>query len=116
MAKRSSILAAIAAAVFGIVVVITSCSSTKPRPPADVTFTKDIEPLVRAKCQTCHHDGGIAPFSLITYEQVKGYAAAAKEKVARREMPPWGAFDDDACSVNHKFKDNLSLTQDQIDL
>jgi hypothetical protein len=115
MAKRSSIVAALVAALVAVAIATSCSSSSKRPPPSDVTFVKDIEPIVRDKCETCHREGGIAPFALNSYEQVSQLGAAAKEKVARREMPPWGAFDDDACTVERKFKDNLSLTQDQVD-
>jgi hypothetical protein len=104
-----------------------ACSSSKPThakqnaaaPAIDdtgpLTFAETIEPLVQDKCQGCHHDGGIAPFPLVSYEDVKAMGAAAKVKVQAREMPPWGAFNDDSCAVNHALKNNLSLTDAQID-
>jgi len=38
--------------------------------PAEVTFTKDIAPLVQRSCENCHRPGGVAPMSLATYEDV----------------------------------------------
>ena len=119
MVKRSCIVAAIVAVLTAVTV--TSCSSSRSAAPAagandGETFTSAIEPLVQEKCQTCHREGGTAPFPLVTYEDVKAMGIVAKDKVARREMPPWGAFDDETCSVRHKFKGDLSLTQEQIDL
>jgi hypothetical protein len=118
MPNRNSILAAISA-VAGVVVAAASCSSSSTSAPLaapeGLTFATDIEPLVREKCQPCHREGGIAPFSLVTYEQVKQTGALAKEKVTRREMPPWGATSDATCSVTRAFKDDLSLTPTQID-
>ncbi len=32
--------------------------------PGQVTFTKDVAPILQEKCQTCHRAGGIAPMSL----------------------------------------------------
>ncbi len=101
----------VAAACAGLTVI--ACSSSKDEDEG--TFAQTIEPLVQEKCQRCHREGGIAPFALTTYEQVKAMASVAKAKVASREMPPWGAFDDDECKVQHRFKDDLSLTQEQID-
>lgn len=119
MLERSSVLVAVAAAPIVVVAATaSSCSSStseRVSPPAGVTFATDIEPLVRDKCQPCHRKDGIAPFSLVTYEEVRRTGTIAKEKVLRREMPPWGAFDDETCSVAHKFKNDLSLTQPEID-
>jgi len=89
--------------------------AAKPRPvEASPTFAGTVEWIMQERCQQCHSQGGIAPFPLVTYEDVKGVAAIAKEKVVSREMPPWGAFDDEACKVSHKWKDDLRLTDDEI--
>ena len=111
------VLPASAAALAIVAVSATACSSSSAVGGGrdTLTFAQTIEPLVQDKCQSCHRAGGIAPFSLVTYEDVKAMGAAAKEKVQRREMPPWGAFDDAACTVNHAFRNNLSLTDAQID-
>lgn len=93
-----------------------SSSSSDDDDGDGITFSSKIEPLVQEKCQRCHREGGIAPFSLVTYEDVKAMGEIAKIKVEKREMPPWGAFNDPACTVNHKFKDDLSLTDEQVTL
>ena len=118
MARRCSTLTAIVAA-FAAAVTAAACSASRPPSPdgaAEETFASKIEPLVQEKCQTCHREGGIAPFPLVTYEQVRDVAPVARDKVARREMPPWGTFDDPSCDVQHGFKGDLSLTQEQIDM
>jgi hypothetical protein len=78
------------------------------------TFAGTIEGILQEKCQRCHATGGIAPFPLVTYEDIQGIAPLAKEKVLSKEMPPWGAFDDDACQVQHGFRDDLRLTDDEL--
>ena len=56
---------------------------------ADVTFTRDVAPILQRACQSCHREGAIAPMSLLTYEETRPWARAIKEKVQVREMPPW---------------------------
>jgi len=56
-----------------------------------VTFTKDIAPIFQQSCQVCHHDGGIAPMALTTYEEARPWARSIKEKVIKRVMPPFSA-------------------------
>lgn len=95
-------------------------ATASPQPPATTdatgpTFASDIEAIVQDKCQSCHREGGVAPFSLMTYEEVTARANIAKLKIESREMPPWGAFDDESCKVEHKLKDNLSLSPQQIE-
>ena len=56
-----------------------------------VTFTKDVAPLLVDRCGTCHHPGGSAPFSLLTYADAKGHATQIATVTAKRFMPPWKA-------------------------
>lgn len=78
------------------------------------TFAGTVEWILQERCQQCHSEGGIAPFPLVTYEDVKALGELAKQKVVSREMPPWGAFDDDACKVRHKWKDDLRLSEEDV--
>ncbi len=57
--------------------------------PPGVTFSKDIAPIMYANCAVCHHAGGSAPFSLLTYAEVKKRAAQIVEVTKSRYMPPW---------------------------
>jgi tetratricopeptide (TPR) repeat protein/mono/diheme cytochrome c family protein len=54
-----------------------------------VTFASDIAPIVFDNCVSCHRPGGPAPFSLLSYEDVKGRADRVADVVRRRYMPPW---------------------------
>jgi len=56
-----------------------------------VTYTKDIAPLIADRCAMCHHDGGSAPFPLVTYDQVRRHAAQIATVTRKRFMPPWKA-------------------------
>jgi hypothetical protein len=76
-----------------------------------VTFTKDVAPIVERSCQTCHRKGQMAPMSLMTYEEVRPYARAIKQKLITGEMPPWGV---DAHVGIQRFKNDSSLTQDEV--
>ncbi|MFY9610239.1 MAG: hypothetical protein WAU45_16700 [Blastocatellia bacterium] len=55
------------------------------------TFSKDIAPILQKRCAECHHQGGIAPMPLVTFEEVRPWARSIKEKVVKREMPPFHA-------------------------
>ena len=56
-----------------------------------VTFTKDVAPVVFRKCSQCHHPGGSAPFSLLTYEEARSHATQMALVARNRVMPPWKA-------------------------
>jgi len=59
--------------------------------PATPTFYRDVAPILAAHCVDCHRPGQIAPMSLVSYDQVRPWAAAIKEAVVLRKMPPWPA-------------------------
>src|SRR6266550_2702016 len=75
------------------------------------TFSKDVAPILFTKCVSCHRPGEVAPMSLMTYEQVRPWAKALKNKVVAREMPPWGAD-----PRYGKFVNDGSLTSQQIEI
>jgi len=84
--------------------------------PASVeraTFTKDIAPILQRSCENCHRAGGVAPMSLSTYEEVRPWARAIKQKTMAREMPPW--FIEKNIGIQ-KFKDDPSLSDEEIAL
>ena len=53
------------------------------------TFTGDIAPIVYGHCATCHQRDGDAPFSLVTYDEVRRRANQIAQVTAKRSMPPW---------------------------
>jgi mono/diheme cytochrome c family protein len=79
---------------------------------APVTFSKDIAPIFQAKCQECHQPNSIAPMSLISYQEARPWARAIKDRVARKQMPPWHI--DQSVGVT-QFKNDMSLSEAQID-
>jgi hypothetical protein len=54
-----------------------------------VTYSKDVAPIFRKNCEACHRAGEAAPMPLRTYKEVRPYAAAIKEAVLLKKMPPW---------------------------
>lgn len=56
---------------------------------AEVTFTKDVAPILQQNCQVCHQSGAIGPMSLMTYDEVRRYARRISRIVAARDMPPY---------------------------
>ena len=55
------------------------------------TYTKDIAPILFKNCTGCHRPGEIGPMSLLSYADVRPYAASIKEEIEGGHMPPWHA-------------------------
>jgi hypothetical protein len=58
---------------------------------ADPTFAEDVAPILYKNCTTCHHPGGLGPFSLLDYEGAKAKVDEMHDAVEARYMPPWHA-------------------------
>src|SRR5216684_474928 len=85
------------------------------RPAADarqVTFTKDVAPILQRSCVTCHRPGEMAPMSLMTYDDARPWARAIKTRVESREMPPWHI---DRNIGLQQFKNDPSLSDEEIE-
>ena len=53
------------------------------------TWSDNTASIVYNKCASCHHPGGIAPFSLMSYAEVSSMATAIHDAISTNEMPPW---------------------------
>ena len=59
--------------------------------PGPVTYSKEVSRIIADRCQACHRPHQIAPFSLLTYDEVRKHASMIHEVVEERRMPPWHA-------------------------
>ena len=76
-------------ATFGILTAPHALAAGQAALGGEPTFTKDIAPILQRSCQTCHRSGGMAPMSLVTYQEARPWARAIKLRTSVREMPPW---------------------------
>src|SRR5262245_9604522 len=110
--RRARVIPAIATAICALLSVTVSSS---PSQTDQVTFTKDIAPILQRSCQSCHRPDSVAPMALVTYEEVRPWAKAIKERTMLRHrrgaMPPW--FIEREIGIQ-RFKDDISLTDAEI--
>ncbi|PCJ64793.1 MAG: hypothetical protein COA58_10990 [Bacteroidetes bacterium] len=66
--------------------IILSCGTE-----TDLTFSKDIAPIIYKNCTPCHRSGGAAPFSLTTFNQVNRKKNTILGVTQSGLMPPWPA-------------------------
>src|SRR5213596_729034 len=86
-----------------------------PGMPDDVTFARDIAPILQRSCQNCHRPDGVAPMSLVTYEEVRPWARSIKLRTGLGPragvMPPW--YIEKNIGIQ-KYKNDPSLSAAEI--
>ena len=74
---------------------------------APATFTRDVAPILYRQCAACHRPGGVAPFSLLTWQDASKRATLIAKVTASRYMPPW-------LPSEPRFHDERRLTAAEI--
>jgi tetratricopeptide (TPR) repeat protein len=86
-------------------------ASALPNPDQPVTFSRQIAPILFARCAVCHRPGGSAPFGLLTYQDARARAAQLAAVTSSRVMPPWQP------EPGHgEFRDSRRLSDGEIQL
>ncbi|MFN0084749.1 MAG: c-type cytochrome [Blastocatellia bacterium] len=75
------------------------------------TFSREIAPIFVKNCMGCHRPGEIAPMSFTNYKEVRPWAKSIREKVARREMPPWHAD-----PAHGEWANDRRMSQREVDM
>ena len=65
------------------VLALVATSAPAAGQSAQVTFTRDVAPILQRSCQTCHREGSIAPMSLLTYEEARPWARSSPGRRCR---------------------------------
>jgi hypothetical protein len=108
----SGVLAAV-----GVVAVLALPGTANAQQAAapEVTYTKDIAPILQRSCENCHRAEGVAPMSLSTYEEVRPWARAIKQRTGigprAGVMPPWYAEKNIGIQ---EFQNDPSLSDEEI--
>lgn len=101
MSARSGVAA-------GVLVAWTTLSACSPG-EEDVTYWKDVKPIVSASCEGCHTAGGAGPFALSTYEEAREHAASMAAMASTGQMPPW------LPAPTIEYRDDRRLSVEQIE-
>jgi len=86
---RSRWLWVLASLVIGAAGGVKCRSARCPPVGPGVTFTTDVAPIVYEHCAACHRPGQVAPFPLLTYEDMRAHGAMIAAATKSRLMPPW---------------------------
>jgi mono/diheme cytochrome c family protein len=92
-------------------------SSTNDNPDgstANVTYYKDVAPIIQNHCQSCHVPGGIGAFPLLTYDDAHANSDDIVYETGARNMPPWGARTTNECTPRFGWKNDPTLSDAEI--
>src|SRR5690349_18945448 len=73
---------------------------------APVTFNQEIAPIIYRNCSSCHRPGEAAPFTLLSYQDVKKKGKMIAKVTASHLMPPWKAE-----TASYAYRDERRLTE-----
>src|SRR6267142_858045 len=93
-----------------IALATTNSGSANSDIKKEITFSRDVAPILFKNCTECHRTGESAPMSLMSYKEARPWARSIKEKVVTKEMPPWHAD-----PHYGEFSNDRRLSQTQID-
>jgi len=76
----------------------------------EVNYARDVAPIFVEQCQSCHREGGIAPWAMTNYQMLQGFAPAIKEAIVSKRMPP-GQIDRKYAGtiINHRTLSNREI-------
>ena len=104
-------------AALGAVAVVGVSPSLRAQAPAtpEVTYAKHIAPILQRSCENCHRPGGGGPMPLTSYEEVRPWARAIKQRTGigphAGVMPPW--YLEKNIGIQ-KYKDDPSLSAKEV--
>ncbi len=92
---RPAFVRIVAGALLAVAIVLTGSSPTETHTPiaSRWNYNEHLFPIFRDNCGACHREGGIAPMSLVTYNEAFPWAQSIREEVLGLRMPPWNAED-----------------------
>lgn len=97
-------------AIVGVLVAAVGLQAHKPI-TSKYTYNDDVFPIFKEKCSHCHVDGGVAPMSLMTYEEAFPWAESIRAELIASHMPPWNAQ-----AGYGQFKHANLLTAKEVDV
>src|SRR4029077_14638470 len=93
----------------GLCAIAVSAQENDSVAKPEITYNKDVAPLLKKHCVACHRPNDIAPMSLTSYDEVLPFARMMRESVVQRKMPPWHAD-----PVFGDFSNDTRLSNEEI--
>ena len=78
---------------------------------SEISYSKDIAPILKEHCVQCHRKGGIGPWNMNSHKKVLGFSYMIREVLLTKRMPPWHADPE----IGH-FSNDVSLSPEEKSL
>ena len=91
MTMKSTRACVLAALALGAVAVAIQPGEAHKAITSKYTYNDDVFPILRDRCASCHVPGGVAPMSLMTYDDAFPWAESIRAELVAAHMPPWNA-------------------------
>ncbi|MDH3424106.1 MAG: cytochrome c, partial [Gemmatimonadota bacterium] len=105
-----------AAALVAAAFAMPAPAAAQDSPSGEVTFSRDIAPILQRSCQQCHRPGGVAPMPLVEYDDVRRHATNIMRRTGIRDrqgtMPPW--YVEKGIGIQ-QYKDDPSLSDEEVE-
>src|SRR5260370_39964010 len=77
----------------------------------EVTFNRDVAPIIYHNCASCHRPGEAAPFPLLSYQDTAKKGKQIAKVTSSRFMPPWKPE-----TASFPYRDERRLADNEIAL
>lgn len=74
-----------------------------------LNYYEHVAPIIRKNCVTCHSPNQAAPFSLLSYEEVRKRGEFIAQVTGTKYMPPWKAD-----ATFQSYRNERTLTEEEI--
>ena len=73
------------------------------------TWAENIVPILYKNCAKCHNPSGVAPFSLLTYDDAYRNRQGIKTSIISKNMPPWSPDPNYRHMANERVLSNADI-------
>jgi hypothetical protein len=107
MGRRRHIIAGLALFTLGLMLTVEPGGAHKPI-TSPFTYNDDVFPILRDRCARCHVPDGVAPMSLMTYDDTVPWGESIRVELLSGHMPPWSV---DAAPTRFRNAQSISARE-----
>ena len=107
MDRKRHIIGGLGLFILGLILTVEPGGAHKPI-TSPFTYNDDVFPILRDRCARCHVPDGVAPMSLITYDDTVPWGESIRVELLAGHMPPWSV---DAAPTRFRNAQSISARE-----